>query len=91
MKSAEVKKILCITQKTINTYIKTGKLHPIKINKTHYEYDDDEVYALVGKGRIAKKTITYSRVSQSKQRNDLESQKKRLYDWCIANGLTVDE
>lgn len=91
MKAAEVKKILCVTQKTINTYIKTGKLHPIIINKTHYEYDDDEVYALVGKGKIEKKTVTYSRVSLNKQKNDLVSQKKRLYEWAVINGLTVDE
>ena len=91
MKSSEVKKILCVTQKTINTYIKKGKLHPIKISKTHYDYDADEVYALVGKGKIKKKNVIYARVSLNKQKNDLESQKKRLYDWCVANGLTVDE
>ena len=52
MKAGEAKKILGVTQKTLNTYIKEGKLHPIVINPYHYEYDEDEVYNLVGKGRI---------------------------------------
>ena len=91
MKAGEAKKILGVTQKTLNTYIKEGKLHPIVINPYHYEYDEDEVYNLVRKGRIKRKVVTYSRVSLSKQKNDLESQKKRLYDWAISNGYTIDE
>ena len=90
MKASEAKRILCVTQKTINAYIKKGKLHPIKINSNHYEYDEEEVFALLGKGR-KRKTILYSRVSLRKQKNDLESQKKRLYDWATSNGYTVDE
>ena len=42
MKASEVKKILHVTQKTINSYVKCGKLHPYVINSHHYEYDEDE-------------------------------------------------
>lgn len=73
MKASEVKNVLRVTQKTINNYIKQGKLHPYALSKTHYEYDDDEVYALIGKGKKERKTVTYSRVSLRKQKNDLES------------------
>ena len=91
MKASEVKKILHVTQKTINSYVKCGKLHPYVINSHHYEYDEDEVYAILGKGKVERKVVTYARVSQRKQKNDLESQKKRIYEWAISNGYKVDE
>lgn len=90
MKASEVKNILHVTQKTINAYIKQGKLHPIIINSRHYEYDDDEVYSLIGKGKVSRKTVTYSRVSLRKQKNDLETQKERIYNWAVSNGFKVD-
>ena len=91
MKAGEVKSILKVTQKTLNSYIHKGILHPFKVNTHHYEYDDDEVYALVGKGRIKRKVVTYARVSLNKQKNDLETQKKRITDWAISNGYCVDK
>jgi predicted site-specific integrase-resolvase len=90
MKASEVKNVLRVTQKTINNYIKQGKLHPYALSKTHYEYDDDEVYALIGKGKKERKTVTYSRVSLRKQKNDLESQQQRIYNWAVNNGYKVD-
>ena len=90
MKASEVKNVLRVTQKTINNYIRQGKLHPYALSKTHYEYDDDEVYALIGKGKKERKTVTYSRVSLRKQKNDLESQQQRIYNWAVNNGYKVD-
>ena len=45
----------------------------------------------MGKGKVERKVVTYARVSQRKQKNDLETQKKRIYDWAISNGYKVDE
>lgn len=92
MKSKEVKKILGVTQKTLNNYIKSGKLNPLKINKTHYEYDEDEVYKILGKGKSKDKmNVTYGRVSLQKQKEDLVRQNERLYDFCIKNGYVLSE
>ena len=66
MKASEVKNILHVTQKTINSYVKSGKLHPVIINSRHYEYDEDEVYNLIGKGKTERLTVIYSRVSSRK-------------------------
>ena len=90
MKASEVKNILRVTQKTLNNYIKAGKLHPFMVNSRHYEYDEDEVYNLIGKGKKERKTVTYSRVSLRKQKNELESQQQRIYNWAVNNGFTVD-
>ena len=90
MKASEVKNILHVTQKTINSYVKTGKLHPVIINSRHYEYDEDEVYNLIGKGKTERLTVIYSRVSSRKKKNDLQTQEERIYNWAINNGYKVD-
>lgn len=93
MKAKEVKNILGITQQTINRYIKDGKIRFVAINKYHYEYNDDDVYALINGQNKSKNrvNVTYSRVSLSKQKNDLESQTKKLYDYSISKGFTLSK
>ena len=90
MKAVEVRKILGITQKTINAYVKNGKLNPLKINSHHYEYDRDEVYSLIKKSK-ERVNVTYARVSLPKQKKDLETQNERLYDFSLRNGYTISE
>ena len=92
MKSSKVKQILNVTQQTLSNYVAKGILHPVKLSKTHYEYDEDEVYSLLGKNknndRIA---VTYARVSLPKQKDDLERQIERLYSYAISNGYNISE
>lgn len=82
--------ILNVTHRTLSNYVKSGKLHPIIIGKTHYEYDEKEVFALLGKSQN-RIIVTYSRVSLPKQKKDLESQTKRLYDFAGAKGFVLAE
>lgn len=92
MKANEVKKILRVTQKTLNSYIQNGKLHPTILSKTRYEYDEDEVYALIGKKKpLQRFDVTYARVSQRKQKEDLDRQNERLYNFAINNGFSIHE
>ena len=90
MKANEVRKILGVTQKTLNTYVKIGKLNPLKVNSHHYEYDRDEVYSLIKKSK-PRINVTYARVSLPKQKNDLVTQNDRLYDFALRNGYTIKE
>ena len=91
MKSKEVKEILGVTQITLNNYIKKGILRFTKINDYHYIYNDEDVYKLLGKQKEIRFNVTYSRVSLPKQKNDLVSQKKRLCDFSISSGLTIEK
>lgn len=91
MKAKAVKKTLGISQQTLNSYIKAKKIRFVAINPYHYEYNDDDVYALIGKSKKNKINVTYSRVSLSKQKNDLESQTKRLYDYSISKGIIISK
>lgn len=89
MKSSKVKQILNVTQQTLSNYVSKGILHPIKLSRTHYEYDEDEVYALLGKNNNNRVVVTYARVSLPKQKDDLERQKERLYTYATSNGYTI--
>ena len=92
MKSSKVKQILNVTQQTLSNYVAKGILHPVKLSKTHYEYDEDEVYALLGKNKNNDRiSVTYARVSLPKQKDDLERQIERLYSYAISNGYNVSE
>ena len=90
MKAKEVLNILNIGHRTLGTYVKKGLLNPIKINTNHYEYDPEEVFAILGKKK-ERYNITYSRVSLPKQKNDLKTQTKRLYDFATSNGYLIKE
>lgn len=93
MKAREVKQILGITQHTINNYVKKGILRYTEVNPFHYIYNDDDVYRLSGKVKDNpnRYNVTYSRVSLPKQKNDLISQKQRLYDFVLSSGLTLEK
>lgn len=75
MKAKEVKKILGITQYTLYRYLKNGKVRlKSKLSKTDYDYDDDSIYALIGKKskKHKKLIISYARVSTQNQKKQLE-------------------
>ena len=90
MKAKEALNILNITHRTLGTYVKKGLLNPTKINTNHHEYDPEEVFAILGKNK-ERYNITYSRVSLPKQKNDLETQTKRLYEFSTSNGYQIKE
>lgn len=93
MKAKEVKKILGITQATINNYVKKGIIRFTKVNPYHYIYNDDDVYRMAGitKDSPNRYNVTYSRVSLPKQKNDLVTQKQRLYDFVLSSGFTLEK
>lgn len=90
MRSKEVRQILGVTNRTLANYTKNGLLHPTVVNKCHYDYEPEEVYALVGKNR-PRVNVAYSRVSLRKQKNDLDSQERRILDFASANGIHISE
>jgi putative resolvase len=95
MKPREVLKTLNITRPTLGKYIKDGKIRYTKINDNYYDYNEDDVIKLSAtlnsKPKFKRINITYSRVSLSKQKGDLESQINRMYNFSILNGISIDK
>lgn len=77
MKAKEVKKLLGISQFTLYRYLRDGKVKlKSKLSKTNYEYDDDSIYALIGRKKEKKNTlvVSYARVSTQNQKKQLTEQ-----------------
>ncbi len=93
MKAKEVKKIIGITQPTLQKYVRTGLIRVTKINKNHYVYNEEDVYKLIGlkkKNRQTKHNVSYSRVSTHKQKGQLKEQTNRIYGYCICKGIDLE-
>lgn len=94
MKAKQVLNILGICRQTLCNYVKQGK---IKINskysRTFYDYDDDSVYALIGKNAINsnKQIVSYARVSTQAQKQQLEEQNMRIYNSCINRNIQLSK
>lgn len=93
MKAKEVRKILNITQPTLSKYANNGLIKFIKVNNYHYEYNEEDVYKIIGIKKVRKnrKNVSYSRVSTGVQKSQLEDQSNRIYEYCISKGIDLDE
>lgn len=90
MKCKEVLKLLKVTRQTLCSYIKNGKIIGKKLPNGRYDYDEESVYKLLGKG-YSRKNVVYCRVSSSKQKNDLKNQKNTLENFCMKNGVVISD
>jgi predicted site-specific integrase-resolvase len=93
MYTKEALEILNISYNTLKNWAKLGRVRYYKLGDGRRVYNDDDVYALVGK-RVAKESLVtlYARVagtSESDQRLMAEQQ-RILHAWCSARGLAVD-
>lgn len=93
MRCKEALEILQVHRVTLNSYVRNGKIRVTTMANGRYDYNDDDIYAFIGK-RVEKhgtKIISYSRVSTQNQKDQLKEQTKRIYDSCTARGITLDE
>jgi predicted site-specific integrase-resolvase len=90
MKSKEVLKIMGITRSHLCRLVKQGKISVTKQPNGYYIYDAKDVYKYVGKKRH-NLNIIYARVSTSKQKADLKRRLSTLENFCLAQGIKVDQ
>jgi len=93
VRAKEALEILKVHRVTLNRYVREGKIKVIELANGRYEYDDNDIFAFVGKRKEihGTKIISYSRVSTYEQRNQLKDQTQRIYESCISRGLKLDE
>lgn len=90
MKSKEVLKILNITRQTLTSYVKNGKVKVIVKPNGFYDYDENDVYSLIG--IIGEReSVIYCRVSTPKQKQDLVNQEALLSAYCAKKGVIVND
>lgn len=88
MKAGQVMETLNISRSTLYNYVQSGKIRITKLENGLNDYSDEDVYRLANKSR-ERISVIYSRVSTSKQKNDLQNQKEMLSNFCINAGIPI--
>ena len=88
MKAGEVLRLLQISRPTLYRYRKKGIIKAHQLPSGFFEYDGEDVYAILNKD-VQRKTYLYARVSTYKQKKDLKHQIEQLKQWCFMNGYTI--
>ena len=93
MKANKVLEVLGITRSTLCKYVKLGYIKVNKLPTGIYDYDEDSVYEFIGqkKKKHNSKIVSYARVFTQNQKEQLKEQSHRIYESCIARGITLDE
>lgn len=86
-KSCEVCRILKITPMTLNRWVKSGKIKCEKINSRKFLYDIDSLISNKDENKL---NVIYSRVSTTKQKNDLKNQTDIIKKYMLSNGIIPD-
>lgn len=85
----QLKKEIGITNQTLYNWRKENKVAYKELNQRTFLYDIDTVF---GRNLVTtKKSVAYSRVSNSKQRDDLLRQEETIREYASKNGIKIDE
>ena len=90
----EIKNLLQVTTQTLMNWRKAGKLKYIKVSKKVILYPKKDIDILLNKPVSDKQervNVMYCRVSNTKQKDDLEKQKQILLDYCNSNGIIINK
>lgn len=90
MKSNKVLKLLRVTRPTLCRYVKNGLIKVNRLPSGLYDYDDESVYKFLNKD-VERKCVIYCRVSTSKQKKDLDNQRKNVETYCVKNGVRISD
>jgi len=90
MKAKEVLNLLGISRSTLSKYVKQGKIKATKLFSGRYEYDDDSVYALLGKGG-PRKNVIYVRVFSEPKGKELKKQIELVNQYCLSQGIIIED
>lgn len=88
MKANEVLKLLKISRQTLCHYVKIGKINVSVLPSGFFDYNKESVFKLLNKN-LERTNVVYCRVSTQKQKNDLETQKETVLNYCNNNGIKI--
>ena len=91
MKAKNVLNKLKITRQTLCTYVKQSKIKVKLLHNKQYDYNEEDVYKLLGYKKENRKHVIYSRVSTTKQKNYLKNQIEVVEGFCNKNGIVIND
>ena len=87
----ELKKKLGVTTQTLYNWRKSNKIQFKAITTRTFLYDIDSLHGTPILKPKSRKSVIYCRVSNTKQKNDLQNQEKILREFMASNGVICDE
>jgi len=86
-------KMTGLHQNTLRNWDASGKLKPIILASGHRRYDDSHLNIIKNTNLPSKvlKNVIYAREGTKDEVKDLHSQINKCKDFCIANGIVIDE
>ena len=92
-KPKEFAELINISVRTLQRWDVEGKLKAFRTptNRRYYTYEQYLEYKGIHKEEINRKTVIYTRVSTSNQKEDLKNQVKFLRQYANTKGIIVDE
>ena len=85
----EAKAFLHINPTTLKAYKDQGLIKYKQLSSRKFLYDIDS-FNVKDSEYINRKHVIYARVSNTKQKNDLDNQIEMIKNYCISNGIIVD-
>jgi len=85
VKSKEFKKILGLSNQALYERRKKGQLKYKKVNKVYFYWLEENIET-----DTSRYNIIYCRVSNTKQKDDLDKQEQILKEYAISNGYKID-
>lgn len=86
LSAKQVKNLYQITSQTLYNWRKAGKIEFKKLPSGRFVYSSNEI-----EHQPIKKNVIYTRVSNTKQKDDLIRQQQILRQYMTANGIIVDK
>ena len=83
--------LLGLSVKTLQKWDREGTLKARRTPTDRRYYTHDDYLGYIGQKAVAKKVVTYCRVSGAAQKKDLQSQKTSVEQFCVASGRAVGE
>ncbi len=93
MRPGEFAKRVGVSVKTLHRWDETGKLPAKRTPSGHRYYLESDLAIALGKevSKPSRKTVVYTRVSSSAQKPELQKQILAMEQFCLGQGLIVDE
>lgn len=85
----EAKRLLQVNGTTLKVWKDSGRLKYKKLSEKKILYDVDSVLPSLDAER-KRRNLIYARVSNTKQKNELDNQIEMIKSYCISHGIEVD-
>ena len=84
-------KICGVSNRTLYRWEAEGTLVPIVLESGHRRYTDEHIRKVKGQSIKKRLNVIYCRESTQQQANSLREQERRIKEFCMSSGISIDK